>query len=1185
MKLIKLFLLSFFLLCNFQAFGQQRINEQHKKNLMAEVKEGILEHKQVNNKKLELLMMKPEVMEFVWELHYEDKLATQQEVLEFQRQFDILAAKRDLTDKEKEDALLDLFDKIVASINNSPLQCIKEGQSCNNWQCCDGLVCADTPGRMLPKAKNNCAPLAKSCSANSDCCSGSCEENLLTREKSCTSSKKCYRPIKIGNSCSDNPVCGEGSCEEHNSNTLGIGECASNGNTCKANSDCCSNSCKSGKCQRSYMCKDCVQQGQIPDKGRKCCEGLMLHKKTNRCVIDIPPFFVENKQNKSSVIIAFIASLFISTADAQSDVDKAKEALKSGAINEFDLMGVGIKDAVPTAKEQIEIQRGEVTAAGLNRAGGYLFEMKKGSDFESCEINYKNDYLIGMMEKRKGHNVSLFDLQLSLLAFEYVALGTGVDDHWKVKAGDKSGSIHSVAKAVAQKSRASREGIFETVSEREVEIKCLCYDKNGFPNLNDEQKSFFQSSCPAQFADYEARVAAMEELGQESLDLGDASGIKYKEMMHNWYRAIAGFEEELFIANTNLSKDMLELKNWALTNNWYESEIRKYELFNFSIKNYTGQVMFGTALAAALVTAGVIAITGGFAATATLSAWAAAGIISASAVTGSLGVWFIGSLKGAWDSSAPMIYDQYVKGRENYKCGKKDFCSDFTRVLHQPYNKVCGKHISANACIRSFLVTENADGETRYLIDPWIPYNVPANLVIRDNRDYSDLLEKGFQRARGYLKGNKPAEVTELQDNLLCQLQGGENGNPISENCIQNQIKNVIHPAGFRPPSYLEETFVDEVAVSQYLPELRSNENQYRLSQETKDAIMKGAREYIIKEGFFNENETQNLDNFANYVWDYHYVFPRISKADMISYPTPGLVTYLHLVAAALDSASQQSLDGVEAVTNLVDLSRIDLERTREVLDLTPRVRTGGAEDLMNQATGTFQQGVTQVGDTGVSGISGSNFNTGSVSGTAAVTGIGVDNLNAGSLEATAQRFQNAVATRNEIDKAKKEDLENFMEQVGNTDRGKKILAAQKELMGAFLSPSNRGAFDGPNSGMALNNLAAGDLKNASLDGKGAVGSADNRGALTTAMPNSGKNPLMGSGSGSAQSVVGNRSNSVGGISMSEAERMREAIQARDRAGQDAFATKDGQSLWEIVTNTYIRAYDKLLPSRTKDLE
>jgi len=54
---------------------------------------------------------------------------------------------------------------------------------------------------------------------------------------------------------------------------------------------------------------------------------------------------------------------------------------------------------------------------------------------------------------------------------------------------------------------------------------------------------------------------------------------------------------------------------------------------------------------------------------------------------------------------------------------------------------------------------------------------------------------------------------------------------------------------------------------------------------------------------------------------------------------------------------------------------------------------------------------------------------------------------------------------------------------------------------------------------------------------------------------------------------------------MSEAERMREAIQARDRAGQDAFATKDGQSLWEIVTNTYIRAYDKLLPSRTKDLE
>lgn len=1217
---MKKFMTMFVLFLLPQLVSAQRIGQAEREQFLVEIREGILEYKQEFGVNLDLIKMKPEVMEYAWELHYEDRVATQAEILQFQRDFDVLAAKRDLDNTQREAAIMQLFDELVDRINASPLQCVEEGKSCNGWLCCDGLMCANIPDRLLPKPKLGCVEAQKPCEQNGDCCTGLCEENQLTKTKSCQPQKKCYKPVALGQSCQENPVCAEGSCDQYNENTLGIGECTSRGQSCSKNSDCCTGKCESGKCATNYMCKDCVPQGDVPARGRKCCEGLMQDRETKQCIIDLPAFFGSvQKSSPLKTVLSIVTSIIIPNAYAEgaggdnnliirrgetqtvfenelnqvqgeSAVETVRKAVDSEALSELELMRMqnaefNFED--PNAPESAENKK---AADAINRSGGARFSFQKGSNFETCEINFRNDYLISLAETRKGFNTSLYDLQIALMAFEFMALGAGTQDLFKV--GDKN--LHGSLKDLAEKSRSQRRAAFEAVTNRhEDKLRCLCYDKNGYDNLDNEKKQFFESSCPAQFAEYQANKAEAEATGQGAMGLTDASGIKYQEMIVAWYEATAEFETELFVAHTNLSGEMAKIADWAKKNKWNDVETRKYKLFNFTIKNYSGQVMFGTAVASALLSAGVIAITGGFAATATLSAWAAAGIISSAAVTGSLGVWLIGSLKGAWQSQAPYVSDEYVKGRENYKCGKKDRCSDFSRVLNQPFNKTCNKHVPANGCIRSFLVTE-VDGDTRFLIDPWIPRGVPMNSVIRDNRIYADLLEAGFIQGRKYLSGNSPADIVEVRDDLHCTVETFYN--PVSrqdetrEVCEVNTVKNVIHPKGNRPASYLQETFIDEVAASQFLPKLRTSEDLYTLTPEIERLVKEGSKKYVVEEGFFLESEKQNLETFANYAWQYHFLFPRLSKDDGIAYPTPGLVTYLSMVGEALDQASKQNEAGRDAMTNadgtgMLDLARLNLTRTRQGFTQGDRLGTqelDQSELNRNNLDLDKLSGSSLVGTSGDVLSGGSRFIDANLSNDG-VTGLSADNLSAGNLSGiNATNLNNAIALRKRMDEQKLKDQEYWMEQVGNTERGKSILEAQKDLFGAFVSPTQSGQ---NGQGISAGALASADLENASKDAKGAI-TDSNREILTTALPNSQVgNQVFGGGSkdsGGASFTQGQGS----GVTAYDADRMREAIAARDKNAQ-AYQTKDGDTLWQIVTNTYIRMYDRLLPKRQdlRDLE
>lgn len=1121
------------------AWAQKRISEDERKDLQIQVKEGLLEYKQeTDNAPYDFEKMRPGLVQTIHEF-YDERTASPDEIEVFMNGYDQMAKQSaDLDEAGKEKAIYAFLNDVINKINQKPISYRTEGESCNDWSCAKGLSCAPVPQQKAGPArhKRSCETVQSRCESNSDCCTGYCHEDYKSKQKTCRPQMKCYKPVALGDSCNESPVCEEGSCLPYNQATSTVLACELTGNSCSSDGDCCSGLCQSGSCQKNFVCKDCVAQGQKAQRGRNCCEGLMKNE-SGRCVIDRPPFVDSSRseQNEWSLLVNEIVSLIIPQAKAQSSVGAARNAIKNAGDSELWKNDGVLRETKSDGQKRRESMDLESKAQAANKASLLGFELRPRSDFESCDINFKNDFFHGLKEK------DAYDYQLTLLGFEYVALGSGVEDLWTVDMpSSESMSIHRTLKNIAQESRETRRKIFEKVAEKEKQVKCLCYDKNGYENLDEDKKGFYKEECPELYGAYLENKRRAEELGQEDIELGDASGIKYKMMYTKWVQATKELEADVFMVNSNVERKLRDVGRWMATNDWNETQIRNIDLFNFTVKNPSGRVMIGSAVTAGLLSAGVIAITGGFAAGATLSAWAAVGIISATAATGGVGGWLMSSLKGAWTSHAPIVQDEFVPGRENYKCGKKDRCADYTRILRQPYNKVCNKHISANACIKSFLTYEE-DDKTRYLIDPWVPLDVEENLVIRDTREYAGLLETGFLKARNHLKGRSPG--------------------------------------GKQSDSYLERTFIDEVSAGFFSPKLKGQEEVYKVTQRIKSEVMLKAKKYAIDEAFFLEEEEQNLELFSRYVWDYHYVFPRKTLDDAIAYPPPGLVDYVELVSLAASNASENNLDTQRSLAQVHNLVLEDLKQTIEGFG------QGVALDGYFEAADLDREALSSRESDEGSRISGQGldfsfdpetFNSGDAREFSDQANAGI--IDGGSLEGESEEFQNAVASHRRIKEEREQAMQDYVERMGDSERGKKMLEAQKELTKSFFSPVGIGG--GANSsGPALDERSRSDLARTSDEAQKEV--QQGSGVDFSGTAGSYDTDFGSSSSRSARtSSRGGRSSGGNGVSDENAQRMKDVIDARDQVGKEAFEKKDGQSLWEIVTNTYIRVYDKLLPRR-----
>nr|BDT26710.1 hypothetical protein BHI3_01760 [Bacteriovorax sp. HI3] len=835
---------------------------------------------------------------------------------------------------------------------------------------------------------------------------------------------------------------------------------------------------------------------------------------------------------------------------AAEELEDEEKFLNNGAKNDgLDLKSGIMSDTEKYKNFRAESKQGKALNMDENKAK-LVFDKK--SNFVTCDIRFRDDFYNGLKEN------GTMDREIAMLAFDFVMSGEADADYWTTN-GNADTSIYARLKKVAANHKLVRADTNKKIENINKKLTCMCIDVQGYNKQTDEsKKTFFRENCE-EYAKYTDPSTNFDELD------GDASGIKAKRLLTVWTSNLSSFYASLTIDNNEAYTALNKVSGWASSEaKWRDTKTRKYELFKFNIKNPSGSVAGLGALIGALLAAGVIAILGGFATTSILSTWMTAGIITASAATGAGGLWMIASLKGAWIQVGPQINDYDIPPR-SYSCGKKETCMEYTRTLVQPYNDICKIHASASACLKAFTVISE-DKESRYIVDPWIPAGVSRNAILSNQPVYAEKIEEGFQAAKNAMIMKNPGATG----------GGGKKGG-----------------GNFVSELYLSEVFIDANILGSYLPRLGQDlEKTYFMNRDKVKLIKDAAKAFAISEGFLKETETANLEAFANYAYEYHFLWPKKSNPEEISYPTIGLLDYLRYMAVdisgtlttglAKETISLNKLNAqylkdylnnlklyADKPTNQLDavkkaLLAKEIDKTQKALDnlltMNALIDNSALDGQLSNLSST-----TVAEQSKLAGANGSaNFSTDQANFLKAV----------GNLRASRKEQLKALDTYNKA-----------MASNGDKERTAKMAATSKKFSKSFATGNS--SFGSGSSLFAGGNSSGSnsDSNAAKKDAKNIYGAGSNSGYGT-----SGTGALFGGGSGSSSSSSSNNNTADSGsgsgsgssaASSADQDRLADAIDARNK-NKDKYQSKDGQSLFEQVTNAYIRNYDKVL-IRKKD--
>lgn len=861
-------------------------------------------------------------------------------------------------------------------------------------------------------------------------------------------------------------------------------------------------------------------------------------------------------------------------SSAAAALEDEETFLNLGAVND----GLDLKSGVMANQNKLNKLNApkEFEALNMEKDKAKLIFNKK-SNFQTCDIHFKDDFYNAL--KTDG----AFDLEVAMLGFEFVVTGDSDSDYWKSgtipsfpsvrvsgisaqheafiaklteeqnkNAASGNSSIYNRLKAIGLAHRKVRANTNLQIATINKKLTCACLDVQGYNKIvNDEKKKFFETSCE-EYAKYKNPETSLDELN------GDASGLKGKRLLVIWTQNLQQFHASLAIDNNAAYTQLLAVSNFVNSEaKWNETETRNYNLFKFSIKNPSGAVAGLGALIGALLAAGVIAILGGFATTSILSAWAAAGIIAASAVTGAGGMWMIATLKGAWITMKPEINDGIVAPR-TYSCGKKESCTDYTRTLVQPYNNICNTHTSANACIKSFIIV-NEGKEARYIVDPWIPVGVGKAQITKNQPNYVEKLEEGFNAAKNAMIMKNPGATG----------GGGKKGG-----------------GNFVSESYLAEVFIDANIVGRYAPAIGNNmQENYFFGQDRVKIIKEAARKFAISEGFLEANDTENLNEFADYAYEYHFLWPKKSRPGEVSYPTVGLSTYLGYMSKEVSGNLTAGLAKTAVkLSKLQEQYQKDYNNTFDLYDKTLNQVDGLKKALLTTEINKNKDALANLINFN-SMLDSKNLDQQLKALNSSTQGSTLSGSSSGGLSNDQSNFLKAVSNLRSTRKDQLKSLDVYnkaMASNGDKERATKVASVSKKFSSNFAKGNS--SFSDAKLGSNSGPLDSGSAANKDDQNKYGAGAYGTIGGSNSGM--SGTGSLYGSGSGGSSNSKSSSSNadsagtSGAAVNDADANKLADAIDARNKSNKDKYQSNDGQSLFEKVTNAYIRNYDRVLTKK-----
>lgn len=1227
MKILKSIFTLSLLLTMFCASAQTRFAQKDKDEFIQDLKKEMAVYKAETKKPIKLAELKEDLFHKIAELRADKHISYHEERRVMERFNDLVAqAKTKQIDEEK--AIFEIIDQELKVIDVKPLQCIKEGNTCNDFSCCDGLVCAAEPKRDF--GNNKCVAQGNSCNKDSECCSGECEEDKNTKKKICLEVKRCFRPLNVGQRCNDNPVCGQGECLPFDTATSGYLAATKVGDKCKSDKQCKSNFCDGGICRESRVCKECTKLGNKVERGLKCCEGLIPNA-AGRCIPDAPPIVLPQVNNSKPAFLKqkliSLMSLLVSPTLANDADNAALGVIQRAANNSESERDVGISTSL-TQDPKSKVYAEPIAKSHVNAR----FKEYTKSDFKTCNIDFKADYYNYMMakENRPGAGESatgsMFDYQTTLLAFEFVSQGEeNYDDYWT--NGTDGGSIHKRLKNISDASSKVRRGTEQKLIEYNRKLTCLCLETMGpkgigfdkeleslvkykidkkdgkkasLPKLSastlkilcggeekdsicsqyavdntsspkfSEYKESLISSAPDKatyYANYceeerNAYAALIKDIdtmsGFENLKdegEGDASGVKGSRMLVYWTKTLADFNMELSIDNGSLFGKFADVYKWyenqTSNDKWGQARIDKKDLFVIDVLDNNNHRVYSMAAAviAATLTVGAIAVIGGMSIPAIITSWTAIGVIVASAAAGGGAGYVVATLRGAWISKTPFIED---KKMYSYNCGSKKnpkSCTKYTRILKYPYSEVCHARISSNACIKHFVATNDEVGNDIFVIDPWIPVGMKKSDIIRDQVTLVQRLDQGFENGLGMLLPRDP---------------GGRQ----SEEYRVTPFLTTVYAGYFAP---------------KLVPEYKQN---YAITSDIEKKIKQKAKEFAIKEKFFYAEEEEQLKRFADYSFDYHFVWAKTSQQNIVAYPQPHFMTYLDLMSAGV--AGKLAVGNADNANKLRNLNTKYLANYKKVLSTYRDKAVSGSRTKTVAWIDKELKAITNM--EAESAMIDSALKLGSNSGQGATFGANSANFQGSNVATTGNgTAASFVATVKKLREAREEQLkklDNFNKNVGaDSERGKALLSAQAATVTKFSIPTSgnvksvaRSLFNTSSGSETLGNKEQESGYNSGGVGNLSNVKVDNSGYMT-----GGEYGSSGSSAKSTSSQAGADGEAVSAVSAEETSRIQGAIDARDKNGKAEYETADTDDLWERITKTYIRNYEKVLNKRKKD--
>jgi hypothetical protein len=850
-----------------------------------------------------------------------------------------------------------------------------------------------------------------------------------------------------------------------------------------------------------------------------------------------------------------------------------------------DLSDAEVRNNQSTYSSQ-KVKREDTDAPSLASATSSIGIVKK-SDFDKCDMHFREDFYKYLIKN------NLFDLEVALLAFDFVMSGEDNSDYWMSAKGSTETSIYGRLKKVSTSHLTTRAETNTKITEINRKLTCMCIDAKGVANIADQTKvDYFNTNCSeyttSSNSDQVASSCSTESLTKEevaykktcepltadvtkeycadalsklnskkatcaststdnetlaNVDTGTASGVKGKKMLVYWTSQMETFNQTLTIDNTKIYQGIANVNGWITDS--YEKfntvETKTYDLNTFTIRNPSGSAAALGAVLGAILAAGIVAFLGGFSSSTLLTSWATAGIITSAAASGAVGIWLLASLKGAWVTGHPEIYDSYIK---TYGCGKKDSCSDYTRQLKQPYNNVCDSHVSPSACVKNFVVYKNDNGDYRYVVDPFIPYGISKSDLIKNQGDYAKKMNTSFNSAYNYMKS--------------------------------------ISASGEISESYMSQEFITEVIAGFYAPDLGSNAGEdYLISSSMQDKIKAKAKAFAIAQEFLEESDTENLQKFADYAYTYHFLWPKTSRKGEISYPTVALETYLDFMSNGV--AASLSAGGTKAAVTFGGLNAQYLQDYVNTLSLykAQASTVSGTQTSLNSAIASANSAIAS--NKALKALIESNSLDNTLSTlNANKTATGSTTTTSGAvLSSTQLGFLNAVSNYRTLRNAQVAKLAAFNSAVGSSStRQAAVTKALSTFKSKFNGATTAAISSKGSSGTNSTGSKSDSTVNVSVPTKGDYSTSVYTGSNSSS---SGTSSGYSTGLGSKSTSSTNNAVSASTGEDEDARKLREAIEARNRSTDKKFESTDEDTIFKKVTNAYIRNYDKVLTKKKTD--